>query len=215
VVRDVVVDYGRALAGAGFRHILVSNGHGGPGHLVALEEAAAIVSRRHRVTMASLTGHLAWELLRGRLLPRIEAGLGRALSPAERTAFSEDAHGGWWETSVMLTLRPDLVDESYRTLPAARYSLRERLVPNYPLRHGGRGYVGHPALADPAFARATTDVLLAEAMTLVDGLLDGRIRPSERRSPFFAVPLFRTNFRRVAGAVAAAVAVLAGWWIFR
>ena len=215
VVRDVVVDYGRALARAGFRHILVSNGHGGPGHLVALEEAAAIVSRRHRVTMASFTGHLAWEFLRGRLLPRIEAGLGRALSPVEREAFAEDAHGGWWETSIMLALRPDLVDDGYRTLPAARYSLRERLVPNYPLRRGGRGYVGHPALADPAFARATTEVLLAEAMTVVDGLLDGRIRPSERRSPFFVIPFFRTNFRRVAGAVAAAGAVLAGWWIFR
>ena len=215
VVRDVVVDYGRALARAGFRHILVSNGHGGPGHLVALEEAAAIVSRRHRVTMASFTGHLAWEFLRGRLLPRIEAGLGRPLSPVEREAFAEDAHGGWWETSIMLALRPDLVDDGYRTLPAARYSLRERLVPNYPLRRGGRGYVGHPALADPAFARATTDVLLAEAMTVVDGLLDGRIRPSERRSPFFVIPFFRTNFRRVAGAVAAAGAVLAGWWIFR
>lgn len=215
VVRDVVVDYGRALARAGFRHILVSNGHGGPGHLVALEEAAAIVSRRHRVTMASFTGHLAWEFLRGRLLPRIEAGLGRALSPVEREAFAEDAHGGWWETSIMLALRPDLVDDGYRTLPAARYSLRERLVPNYPLRRGGRGYVGHPALADPAFARATTEVLLAEAMTVVDGLLDGRIRPSERRSPFFVIPFFRTNFRRVAGAVAAAGAVLTGWWIFR
>ena len=215
VVRDVVVDYGRALARAGFRHILVSNGHGGPGHLVALEEAAAIVSRRHRVTMASFTGHLAWEFLRGRLLPRIEAGLGRPLSPDERLAFSEDAHGGWWETSLMLALRPDLVDDGYRTLPAARYSLRERLVPNYPLRRGGQGYVGHPAMADPAFARATTDVLLAEAMTLVDGLLDGQIRPAERRSPFFAIPLFRTNFRRVAGAGAAAGAVLAAWRILR
>ena len=215
LVRDVVVDYGRALARAGFRHILVSNGHGGPGHLVALEEAAAIVSRRHRVTMASFTGHLAWEFLRGRLLPQIEAGLGRPLSPAEREAFSEDAHGGWWETSLMLALRPDLVDDGYRTLPAARYSLRERLVPNYPLRHGGQGYVGHPAMADPAFARATTDVLLAQAMILVDGLLDGRIRPAERRSPFFLIPLFRTNFRRVAGAVAAAGALLAAWWIFR
>jgi creatinine amidohydrolase len=215
LVRDVVVDYGRALARAGFRHILVSNGHGGPGHLVALEEAAAIVSRRHRVTMASFTGHLAWEFLRGRLLPQIEAGLGRPLSPAEREAFSEDAHGGWWETSLMLALRPDLVDDGYRTLPAARYSLRERLVPNYPLRHGGQGYVGHPAMADPAFARATTDVLLAQAMILVDGLLDGRIRPAERRSPFFLIPLFRTNFRRVAGAVAAAGAVLAAWWILR
>jgi len=215
VVRDLVVDYGRALARAGFRHILVSNGHGGPGHLVALEEAAAIVSRRHRVTMASFTGHLAWEFLRGRLLPQIEAGLGRPLSPTEREAFSEDAHGGWWETSLMLALRPDLVDDGYRTLPAARYTLRERLVPNYPLRHGGSGYVGHPAMADPTFARATTDALLVEAMTVVDGLLDGRIRPAERRSPFFVIPFFRTNFRRVAGAVAAAGAFLAAWWIFR
>jgi creatinine amidohydrolase len=215
VVRDVVVDYGRALARAGFRHILVSNGHGGPGHLVALEEAAAIVSRRHRVTMASFSGHLVWEFLRGRLLPRIEIGLGRPLSPAELQAFSEDAHGGWWETSLMLALRPDLVDAGYRALPAARYSLRQRLVPNYALRHGGQGYVGHPALADPAFARATADVLLEEAMSMVDGLLDGRLRPSARRSPFFAIPLFRTNFRRVAGAVAAAGAALAGWWLFR
>lgn len=215
VVRDAVVDYGRALARAGFRHVLVSNGHGGPGHLVALEEAAAIVSRRHRITMASFSGHLAWEFLRGRLLPRIEAGMGRALSETERRAFAEDAHGGWWETSIMLELRPDLVDERYRTLPAARYSLRQRLVPNYPLRNGGAGYVGHPALADPALARVTTEVLMAEAMAVVDGLLDGRLRPSERRSPFFSIPFLRTNFRRAAGAVAAAGAALAAWWILR
>ena len=215
VVRDAVVDYGRSLARAGFRHVLVSNGHGGPGHLVALEEAAAIVSRRHRITMSSFTGHLAWEFLRGRLLPRIEAALGRPLSETERQAFSEDAHGGWWETSVMLLLRPDLVDEAHRALPAARYSWTDRLVPNYPLRNGGQGYVGHPALADSAFARATTEVLLAEAMAVVDGLLDGRLRPSERRSPFFAIPFFRTNFRRAAGALLAAAAVLAVWWISR
>jgi creatinine amidohydrolase len=215
VVRDAVVDYGRALARAGFRYVLVSNGHGGPGHLVALEEASAIVSRRYGIMMASFTGHLAWEFLRGRLLPRMEAALGRPLSETERRAFSEDAHGGWWETSIMLVLRPDLVDEGYRTLPAARYSLTERLVPNYPLRNGGQGYVGHPALADPAFARATTDVLMTEAMTVVDGLLDGRLRPSQRRSPFFTIPFFRTNFRRAAGALAAAAAVLAGWWLFR
>jgi creatinine amidohydrolase/Fe(II)-dependent formamide hydrolase-like protein len=215
IVRDAVVDYGAALGRAGFRHVLVSNGHGGPGHLVALEEAAAIVSRRHRITMASFTGHLAWEFLRGRFLPRIEAGLGRPLSEAERQAFSEDAHGGWWETSVMLLLRPDLVDGSYRRLPAARYSLAHRLRPNYAVRNGGPGYVGHPAMADPDFARVTTGVLMDEAMAVVDGLLDGRIRPSERRSPFFAIPVLRTGFRRAAGAAAAALAALGAWWILR
>ena len=211
VVRDALVDYGASLARAGFRFVVVANGHGGPGHLVALEEASAIVSRRHRITMASVTGYLAWEFLRGRYLPRIETALGRPLSDEERAAFADDAHGGLWETSFMLWLRPDLVADGYRALPAARYSLPRRLVPNYPLRSGGQGYVGHPALADPAFAQATTDVLLGEALQVVEGLLDGTVTPAQRRSPFWALPVFRTNFWPVLGAAVAAGA-LAAWW---
>jgi creatinine amidohydrolase len=214
VLREVMVDYGEALARSGFRFVLIANGHAGPGHLTALDEAAAIVSRRHRVVMASFTGHLAWEFLRGRYVDAIEAELGRALTATERGAFAEDAHGGWWETSLMLLLRPDLVDESFRTLPPARYSMVRRIVPNYPLKGGGQGYVGHPALADPTFAKATTEVLMREAMTIVDGLLDGRLKPSDRHSPFFQVPFFRTNFWRAAGATAAVAGIglgLTGW----
>jgi creatinine amidohydrolase len=210
VVRDALVDYGDALARSGFRYILIANGHAGPGHLTALDEAAAIVSRRHGVTMASLSGHLAWEFLRGRYVDAIEAELGRPLTAAEREAFADDAHGGWWETSLMLLLRPDLVDESFRTLPPRRYPLLARVVPNYPLKSGGLGYVGHPALADPAFAKATIEVLLRESMTIVDGLLDGRIRPSDRHSPFFQVPFLRTNFWPAAGITAAIVVTGAG-----
>jgi creatinine amidohydrolase len=215
VVRDVVVDYGDSLARAGFRFILVANGHGGPGHLVALEEAAAIVSRRRRVIMASLSGHLAWEFLRGRYLGKIEVALGRALSPEERRAFAEDAHGGWWETSIMLLLKPHLVAEAYRRLPPARYSPSQKLLPNYPLRNGGEGYVGHPALAHPDFARAGAEVLMAEAMELVTGLIDGRLRPAQRRSPFFAVPFLRTNFWPAVAVVVAAMAAVAGWSLWR
>ncbi|HEY3067938.1 MAG TPA: creatininase family protein [Methylomirabilota bacterium] len=215
VVRDAVIDYGASLARAGFRFIFVANGHGGPGHLNALDEAAAAVSRRHRVTMASITGYLAWEFLRGRYLARIETALGRGLTTDERRAFTEDAHGGWWETSLMLLLRPDLVDDSYTTLPPARYSLRQRLVKNYPLRDGGQGYVGHPSRGDPAFARAATDVLMTEALDVVEALLDGRLRPSDRRSPFFVVPFFRTGFwptvTAAAAVSAAALGVTAGW----
>ena len=207
VVRDAVVDYGRSLARAGFRYILVANGHGGPGHLTALEEASATVSRRHRVMMASVSGHLAWQFLRGRYVDKIAAALGRPLTDEERRAFAEDAHGGWFETSLMLLIRPDLVDQSYRTLPPARYSLPARAVPNFPLRNGGQGYVGHPALADAAFARAATDVLMEESMALVEGLLDGRLPPSAGRSPFFVLPFFRTDFWPLAAAAAAGIAL--------
>jgi creatinine amidohydrolase len=213
VVRDAVVDYGRALARGGFRYILVSNGHAGPGHLVALEEAAAIVSRRHRVAMASFTGHMVWEFFRGRYLARIEAALGRTLTAEERRAFSHDAHGGWWETSLMLLLRPDLVDPGYRDLTPARYGLSQRLRPNYPLRGEGQGYVGDPARADLAFAKATLEVLVNEAAALAERLLDGRLEARHRHSPFWKIPLLRTDFWPVAGA--AVVAGLAGLWFGR
>jgi creatinine amidohydrolase len=215
VVRDLLVDYGSALARAGFRYILISNGHSGPGHLVALEEAAQRVSRKYGVSMASFTGRLAWEFLRGKYLEKIEAALGCPLTPLERQAFDEDAHGGWWETSMMLLLRPDLVDPGYKHLPARRYSLSERLRPNYPIRAGRPGYVGHPAMADPAFARASAQVLVDQAMELVGSLLDGNLRPWKRRSPFFAVPFFRTNFwPAVAAGASAAIGFLA-WWASR
>jgi creatinine amidohydrolase len=213
VVRDAVVDYGQALARAGFRYIVVANGHAGPGHLVALEEAAAIVSRRHRVRMTSITGYMAWEFLRGRYLPRIEAALGRPLTAEERQAFADDAHGGWWETSLMLLLRPDLVDPGYRDLPPARYTLSRRLRPNFPLQGSGQGYVGDPARADVAFAKATLEVLLEEATDLAERLLDDRLDARHRRSPFRLIPLLRTDFWPVAGAALAAV--LAGLWLGR
>jgi hypothetical protein len=114
----------------------------------------------------------------------------------------------------MLALHPELVDPAYRTLPPARYPLVARLRPNYPLRDGGQGYVGHPALADPAFAKAILEVLLTEAMALVDAILDGRLRPAQRRSAFSAIPVLRTNFWPVAVATAGVLGLTA-WWTSR
>jgi hypothetical protein len=64
-------------------------------------------------------------------------------------------------------------------------------------------------MADPAFARVTSQVLIDEAMAVVNGLLDGRVRPAGRRSPFFAIPFFRTSFRPIAVSAAALLAALA------
>ena len=122
VVRDALVDYGGSLARARFRYILVANGHGGPGHLTALEEASAIVSRRHRVTMASFSGHLGWQFLRGRYLEKIATALGRPLSDKERQAFAEDAHGGVEDAAEQLPGRRLLQPELARFLRRATRS---------------------------------------------------------------------------------------------
>jgi hypothetical protein len=155
---------------------------------------------------------MAWEFLRGSYLPRVEAALGRSLTADERETLAGDTHAGWWETSLMLLLRPELVDPGYRDLPPARYPVARRLRPNYPLRGGGRGYVGDPARADLALAKATLEVLLEEATALSERLLDGRLEARHRRSPFGLVPFLRTDFWPVAGV---ALAAAGAFWLSR
>src|SRR5574337_870404 len=99
-VRNATLDYGAALARHGFRYILVTNAHAGPRHVVALEEAAAVVSRRYGVRMLSVSGPVMWKFLRGKFADRLEPLLGRPLTRAEQEAMQGDSHGGLWETSL-------------------------------------------------------------------------------------------------------------------
>lgn len=194
-LRNLLVEYGSSLAKHGFKYVLISNGHAGPGHLVALEEAADIVSRRYGVSMASFTGRLAHGLLHGEFLEDIERHLGRPLTDEERAAFRDDRHAGKWETSMMLWLHPELVRANYRELPPTRFSLRERMTPHYPVRQGNRlGYVGSPALASVEFAQASARALLDAGMALVNLLLDGQFRAKDSHSFFYRLLIFRTNF---------------------
>jgi hypothetical protein len=76
----------------------------------------------------------------------------------------------------------------------------------------GQGYVGDPARADLAFAKATLEVLLGEATDLADRMLAGRLEARHQRSPFRLVPFLRTDFWRLSGAAVAvgAAALLLG-----
>src|SRR2546427_12806726 len=107
-VRNATLDYGASAALPRFRCILVTHGHAGPRHVVALEEAAAVVSRRYGARMLSLSGPVLWKFMRGAFNDRLEGALGRASTPAEREAMRGDSHGGMRETSLFMRVRPQL-----------------------------------------------------------------------------------------------------------
>ncbi|MBI5868124.1 MAG: creatininase family protein [candidate division Zixibacteria bacterium] len=195
VIRDMVIDYGESLSRAGFRRFLIVSAHGGPGHMVALDEAATILTRHHRIRTVNLTSTIIYRFLTGDFHSRIEAAAGRQFTAEEQSALSMDYHGGWWETAMMLWLRPDLVDQKYKELPDALVP-RWRLRPRTPLRApAGQGYLGAPARADREFAEASLVVLREEATRVIRMFLDGTGRMRQFRSPLYWVPILRTNFR--------------------
>jgi creatinine amidohydrolase len=201
-VRSVTRDYGAALARHGFRYLLVLNGHGGPRHIVALEEAAAAVSRRYKVRMFSVSG--------------LEAILGRPFTATEREALSGDTHAGMWETSLVLLKRPDLVNPAYSGLPPQKFRLIDVLHRNYPLQLGNRmGYIGTPSAACTELGRAAEQLFLEAVWELVLPVLDARNRKWRQTSFLYKVPFLRTAFPYTlafAGLGLAAWAILQ--WLF-
>ena len=212
-VRNATLDYGAALARHGFRFILVTNGHAGPRHVVALEEAAASVTRRFGVRMLSVSGPILWKFLRGQFSHRLESLLGRPLTPAEREAMQGDAHGGLWETSLLLRARPELVAPGFTALPAVRFPLLDALKKNYPLRLGNQlGYIGSPAAATPELGEVLRRLLTDAAWDVVRPVLEAPDESWQQTSFLYKIPFMRTAFPYLA---AGAGALLAAWALLR
>ncbi len=212
VVRSVIEDWAAVLGKAGFKYFLLSNGHGGPRHVVALEEAARTASKKYDICVVSLSGRIAYEFLTGKYLAEIEVQFGRPFTAQEKKLFSQDSHAGWWETSVMLLLFPQLVDKKYAELPAFIKPLRKRFF--FKNRQNDPGYRGFPAMADKQFAKATVHVLLEKSMLLISDMLQGKSLGNRLHSPLYKIWFLRTNFLRYTLMLALILAVLTLCFIY-
>ncbi|NQU07525.1 MAG: creatininase family protein [Candidatus Abyssubacteria bacterium] len=115
VVRDALIGFGNSLADHGFKHIVVTNGHGGPRNPPAQEEACQRVSLKRNVSMIAPSMRALYPYATGGAIPKIEAELGRSLTEVEREALSTGGeHAAVMETSLILAYRPELVSDSYK-----------------------------------------------------------------------------------------------------
>ena len=149
-LRALVADLGGQLSQNGFKWIFVLNGHGGPTHEIAINEACDFVSETFRVTMLHLTALFRADAAIQSSGKRLNA---EYFSAAELASFGLDIHAGVSETSGMLAVRPDLVRSSYKTLPSQAGSSLEELRA-IAIAPGWQGYLSSPAKATTAHGRA-------------------------------------------------------------
>lgn len=115
-VYRAVRSHGSSLAKAGYRYVVVTNGHGGPRHAAGLEAACRAVSRKHGIQMITPSVLTLHAIITGQRFEAIEAKLGRALSEQEKANLVGGEHAGGWETSFMLAENSDLVEAGYPQL---------------------------------------------------------------------------------------------------
>ena len=116
VPHAALLGQGRSLARAGYRWVVVTNGHGGPRHAAALEAACRTVSRRTGIAMFTPSILVLHRIITGQRFGRLEQLLGRRLDDVERRGLLAGEHAGGLETSFMLADRPELVAPDHRSL---------------------------------------------------------------------------------------------------
>jgi len=154
LISDVV----RALLDDGFVHVAIVNNHLEPEHVAAIERAAAAIATERGARHVSFPNQLTrrW---------------GRTLTDEFKRG---DCHAGRYETSLVLAVRPDLVESDAAALLAAvPVSLSKAIADanGAPVRFSDigmdRAYTGAPAEATAAEGETTYERLVEMIVTEV------------------------------------------------
>lgn len=150
-LRRVIVEIVRGLARHGFRRFVLTNYQADPDHLVAMDRARRTLVRDRKLTVL-FAGFAPGPMIR---TPMVNPRVTRLLRSSRPDA---EWHSGEMETSVVLSVRPDLVRRNVaRRLPPAWVDFRGALARGVKsfraMNPEGRGYFGSPAVARAATGR--------------------------------------------------------------
>ncbi len=175
-LRSVALDLGASIARKGFKNIFIVADHGMPLHSEAFNEASDFVSERYQVHMVPLFSFVEAERdyvgIRGDVKdtdvdwsdPIEQKFLGKGW---DRNGV--DAHGGVYETSQILYLRPDLVRPEYKRIPA----FWVKNIPDAAAHPDWPGYWGDPKLSSVAIGRELFEAELARYVKYADMAMRG------------------------------------------
>lgn len=201
-VVQVLEEMGLSLARQGFRHVWVGNFHGGPRHILAIEEACHRVQVDTGIGMISVFSLLAQKLTGGSsdLAARLD-GIGGV----SREQLKGDAHGGAIETAMLLHVAGEHVDPCYRELRPRSLELDLEAAGEQPLQRGDKPtvleilrslplkqryyeretYAGAPALATASLGESYLEILTDEAASTLHEVFLGKIAKEDCHSPLW------------------------------
>ena len=178
-IRALVADIGAQVALNRFKWIFVLTGHGGPTHGIAVNEACDFVSQSVGATMLHVSGLFRADQA---MQAKGAAIAAKHFSPAQIASFGLDVHAGTSETSAILFLRPGLVADSYKKLPALSGQTPAELqtIAKTP---GWQGYLSSPAQATAAYGRDVEAWWIEGMSSLISRAISGEDLSRAPRAP--------------------------------
>jgi creatinine amidohydrolase len=176
-LKAIVKDIAGHMVRYGFHFIFPIGFHGGPDQSVALDEACSEMRSQHQgLVMYEPVGYILGGAEKD-MSPGLATLLGRPLTAKEEVALKGSIHASMFETSMMLMLRPELVDPSYKRLRTIEWQEMYDM-PDWP------GYVGSgPAHADSAVGGAVLRWRGVRCASLIHRAMQGEDLSGLQRHP--------------------------------
>ncbi len=148
-LRAAVADIGGQIAQNGFKYIFVLHAHGSPNHNLAINAACDFVSEEFNITMLNLDSMASEDPANNAVKRKIRL---KYFTSQELDEIGWDIHAGTKETSIMLAIKPTLVDKSYKTLPDLSGDSEAEIL-KIARSKNWSGYFASPAKANAEFGR--------------------------------------------------------------
>jgi creatinine amidohydrolase/Fe(II)-dependent formamide hydrolase-like protein len=127
-VYRALVEYARSLSRWGFRNLVITNGHGGPKHNLAIDDACRTCNRKHGMRVIAPGIRVYQDFIFGKKFRALEAEMKRKLTPAEKAGLTDLEHAGGWETSIILAEDSSLVAKDFRSYGSSRIRLGSGII---------------------------------------------------------------------------------------
>ena len=111
-LKNLIFATGKALAEQGFRYLFLSDNHGGPRHQLAFELAARKLWKKYRFYLINPFG-----IVFKYMVQHDEGFMKKVGLPEGQVGDDADSHAGTNETSLMLTIDPEMVSSDYSEIP--------------------------------------------------------------------------------------------------
>ncbi|HOD13644.1 MAG TPA: creatininase family protein [Spirochaetota bacterium] len=127
-VYRALTEYARSLSRWGFRNLVITNGHGGPKHNLAIDDACRTCNRRYGMRVIAPGIRIFQDFIFGKRFRALEAEMSRKLTAAEKAGLTDLEHAGGWETSIILAENRALVGKNYRAYGSSRIQLGKGVI---------------------------------------------------------------------------------------
>ncbi|MDQ3748145.1 MAG: creatininase family protein [Acidobacteriota bacterium] len=168
-LRSIVADVGAQIAQNGFKWIFVIHAHGSPNHNLAISDACDFISQEFKTTMLNLDGLATEDSANS---DKSRKAKERYFTAEERELIGWDIHAGTKETSVLLAVKPELVNKNFRSLPDLSGDSEEEIL-KIAKSKDWLGYFASPAKAKAEFGREILEATLETFTNYVARALKG------------------------------------------